>query len=139
MKKDTLEELEMFQKSLGEGCLDSEVEKSKAELMAAVKKNLNKEEVMKTFMGVEAAHIRGVIAKIETSYHMKQITEKEYVNQKTGEIVKIRELGAELTPAEEEFIDIKGKFKEEKFEKMNSKTENEYLNVAQKEIKKNLN
>lgn len=120
MRKDTLEELETFQKSInsmasGELTLDSEIEKSKAELMAAVKKNLNKEEIMKTFTSAEVGHIRGAITKIETSYHMKQITEKEYVNKKTAEIVKIKELGGELTPAEEEFIDIKGQFKQDKY------------------------
>jgi hypothetical protein len=47
-------------------------------------------------------------------------------------------LGGDLTESERTFIDVKGQFKEDKLEKMASKKEHEYLDAAQKEIKKSL-
>jgi hypothetical protein len=87
---------------------------------------------------VEIANVRNRIAQIENSFQMKKLSEADFVTRKVAEILKIKELSGELTEAEKTFIDVKGQFKEDKLEKMASKKENEYLDAAQKEIKKNL-
>lgn len=79
MKKDTLEELQTFQKSLeemesGELSLDSEIEKSKAEVMNAIRKNLNTEEARRTFLLCEVDNIRKRIARTENSFQMKKLS-----------------------------------------------------------------
>jgi hypothetical protein len=95
MKKDTLEELKTFQKSLednqnGELSLDSEIEKTKAELMNAIRKNLNTEEARKTFLAVEIANLRNRITMMENSYQMKKLSEADFVNRKVADILKIK-------------------------------------------------
>lgn len=143
MKKDTIVELNTFQKSLsemssGELTLTSELDKSKAELFDAIRKSVNKDEILKSIVGIEATSVRQSIAQMEEAFNIGKLAEKDYVKAKVAKILQIKDLGIELSAAEKAFLDVKQQFGANKVEKMNSKVEKECLDIAQEQIKKDL-
>lgn len=89
----------------------------------AIRKSVNKDEILKSIVGIEATSVRQAIAQMEDAFKVGKLAEKDYVKAKVAKILQIKDLGIELSQAEKEFLDVKQQFGANKVEKMNSKVE----------------
>lgn len=109
MKESTHADLETFQNFLqncqkGDQILDSQIEKSKKEIMDAVKNAFDKKAIMASVMENQVAGYRSQIKILDDAYNLKKIADSEYFGNKRKLLVDIQETGCPLTNEESSWL-----------------------------------
>ena len=116
----------------GDKLLDSQIEKSKQQILKACSETFNMEEITNSLLTTQAKGLREKLKELQKSMDLGKIGEAEYVKNKRGIIVELQDSGVKLTNEETEWLEQhdfdvnKGEVKKE--------TEAKHMAVAQKNI-----
>ena len=102
MKKDTLDQLDKFDKSLqdklksGDLSLLDQIKKSQLEIQEIVKKSFNVEKLKENLVHGEVSSIRDKIEILQRDFSLNRIIESKYIKDKLILINYLQDLKAEV-------------------------------------------
>lgn len=89
---------------------------------------------MDKLLSSQAKGTRDQILELEKKFHLKTISEPEFVGKKRKLIVEIEETGAKLTPQETEWLSLHHHFADNTGEEVKADIQKSQMKIAQKKL-----